>query len=282
MSWSSCSSSLSTVTLRFVRLRGRRPHETDPGPRRCLPHARPDRGRRARSVRLSAHPVHQATHRDRGPGAADPGLQLGRRCRRTTARSSSQGMLTFIGNSIIVVGIATIIGLVIGDPAAYAFSRLRFRGRDTWASTILSFRFMPPIAVAIPLFLMIAVRRTPELLPGLILPYVAFTLPLVGLDHDRLLRRDAARDRRRGDGRRLQPHRDAVAGHAAARAPRAHRRGHLRRDLHLERVPRRALRHQLARACRRSRSEPRPWSAPSGRSTGTSPPPSASSPSSPS
>jgi len=91
----------------------------------------------------------------------------------------TQGMLDFIGNSIIVVGIATIIGLVVGTPAAYAFSRLRFRGRETWASTILSFRFMPAVAVAIPIFLMVSAVRLQNSFPGLILPYVAFTLPLV-------------------------------------------------------------------------------------------------------
>jgi len=35
-----------------------------------------------------------------------------------------QGMLDFISNSIIVVGLATIIALIIGTPAGYAFSRL--------------------------------------------------------------------------------------------------------------------------------------------------------------
>ena len=89
------------------------------------------------------------------------------------------GMLTFLTNSIIVVGIATIIGLVVGTPAAYAFSRLRFRGRESWASTILSFRFMPAVAVAIPIFLMITFVRLQNSYIGLILPYVAFTLPLV-------------------------------------------------------------------------------------------------------
>lgn len=90
-----------------------------------------------------------------------------------------QGMLTFIGNSIIVVGIATIVGLVVGVPAAYAFSRLRFRGRDTWASTVLSFRFMPAVAVAIPIFLMMRFVGLQNSFAGLILPYIAFTLPLV-------------------------------------------------------------------------------------------------------
>jgi multiple sugar transport system permease protein len=89
------------------------------------------------------------------------------------------GYPTFIKNSIIVTGISTLIALGLGVPAAYAFSRLRFRGSDTWASTILSFRFMPPIAVAIPIFLLI---RRLDLLNsyfGLILPYIAFSLPLV-------------------------------------------------------------------------------------------------------
>jgi multiple sugar transport system permease protein len=68
---------------------------------------------------------------------------------------------------------------VLGVPAAYAFSRLRFRGSDTWASTILSFRFMPPVAVAIPIFLMIRWLDLPNSYLGLILPYIAFSLPLV-------------------------------------------------------------------------------------------------------
>jgi multiple sugar transport system permease protein len=91
----------------------------------------------------------------------------------------TQGMLAFIGNSIIVVGIATLVGLIVGTPAAYAFSRLRFRGRETWASTVLSFRFMPGVAVAIPIFLMISFIGFQNSFPGLIVPYVAFTLPLV-------------------------------------------------------------------------------------------------------
>src|SRR5690606_6645111 len=39
----------------------------------------------------------------------------------------SQGMLTFTVNSLLVVSIATFVAIVIGTPAAYAFSRLKFR-----------------------------------------------------------------------------------------------------------------------------------------------------------
>ena len=89
------------------------------------------------------------------------------------------GYFTFVKNSVIVTGVSTLIALVLGVPAGYAFSRLRFRGSDTWASTILSFRFMPPVAVAIPIYLMIRYVGLLDGSPGLILPYVAFTLPLV-------------------------------------------------------------------------------------------------------
>ena len=68
---------------------------------------------------------------------------------------------------------------MIGTPAAYAFSRLKFRGQATLANTILSMRFMPPIAVAIPLFLMIKSIGLHDTYLGLILPYIAFSLPLV-------------------------------------------------------------------------------------------------------
>jgi multiple sugar transport system permease protein len=91
----------------------------------------------------------------------------------------SQGMLTFTKNSLIVVGAATIIALIIGTPAAYGFSRLRFRGNENLINAILSMRFMPPIAVAIPLYLMVKGVGLQDSYPGLILPYVAFSLPLI-------------------------------------------------------------------------------------------------------
>jgi multiple sugar transport system permease protein len=91
----------------------------------------------------------------------------------------SQGFLEFIGNSVFVVGVSTLLALIIGTPAAYAFSRLPFRGKQQVGNTILSMRFMPPIAVAIPLFLMIRQIGLRDTYLGLILPYTAFSLPLI-------------------------------------------------------------------------------------------------------
>jgi multiple sugar transport system permease protein len=90
-----------------------------------------------------------------------------------------QGILTSLLNSVMVVGISVLLALIIGTPAAYAFSRFDFRGRETWASTILSFRFMPAVAVAVPIYLMMKAIGLTDTYPGLIIPYVAFTIPLV-------------------------------------------------------------------------------------------------------
>jgi multiple sugar transport system permease protein len=90
----------------------------------------------------------------------------------------NRGFLGATWNSIVVTSLAVGISLVVGTPAAFAFSRLRFRARDTWASTILSFRFMPPVAVAIPILLMLRFVNLDDTIPGLVIPYVAFSLPL--------------------------------------------------------------------------------------------------------
>jgi multiple sugar transport system permease protein len=89
-----------------------------------------------------------------------------------------RGFLRYTINSIIVTASTVVISLILATPAAYAFSRLRFRGRDRWATTILSFRFMPPVAIAIPVLLMMRTINLDDTYPGLLLPNVAFSLPL--------------------------------------------------------------------------------------------------------
>jgi multiple sugar transport system permease protein len=92
---------------------------------------------------------------------------------------TDQGFKQYTENSIIVTGLSTLGALILGTPAAYALSRLSFRGSDTWASSILSFRFMPPVAVAIPIYLMVSRFGLLDTYQGLVLPYIAFSLPLV-------------------------------------------------------------------------------------------------------
>ena len=90
-----------------------------------------------------------------------------------------RGFLQFMRNSIIVTFLATLLALIIGTPAAYGLSRFAFRGKQDLAFWILSNRFIPIVAVATPLYLII---RQIDLLNtrfGLTLPYIAFNLPLV-------------------------------------------------------------------------------------------------------
>lgn len=60
-------------------------------------------------------------------------------------------VLSGLYNSILVVGSAVGLGALLGVPAAYAIARYPFRRRDDVQFFVLSLRFLPPVAVAIPL-----------------------------------------------------------------------------------------------------------------------------------
>jgi multiple sugar transport system permease protein len=85
----------------------------------------------------------------------------------------------YLLNSTIVSGASILIGLLLAVPAAYAISRFRFRAKEFLGSTLVSFRFMPAVAVAIPIFLMINQIALTDSYPGLILPYIGMSLPLM-------------------------------------------------------------------------------------------------------
>ena len=62
--------------------------------------------------------------------------------------------IKFMGNlfnSLFLSTSAVAVGLILGVPAAYAFARLKFRGSEDIAFTLLSFRFAPPLLVLLPL-----------------------------------------------------------------------------------------------------------------------------------
>lgn len=84
----------------------------------------------------------------------------------------------YIRNSTVVTA-ATVLGaLLLATPCAYGLSRFDFRRKDDLGFWILSQRFMPAIAVAIPIFLTINRLGLVNTYTGLILPYIALNLPL--------------------------------------------------------------------------------------------------------
>jgi multiple sugar transport system permease protein len=54
-------------------------------------------------------------------------------------------------NSILISGASVLIGMVLGLPAAYAVARYPTKWADDIQFFVLSLRFLPPVAVAIPL-----------------------------------------------------------------------------------------------------------------------------------
>jgi multiple sugar transport system permease protein len=80
-------------------------------------------------------------------------------------------------NSVIVAGVSTILATVLGVPAAWAYSRFTLKAKKDQLFFILSTRFMPPVVVVIPVFLMFRDLALLDTLQGLILVYAAFNLP---------------------------------------------------------------------------------------------------------
>lgn len=59
-------------------------------------------------------------------------------------------------NSIVVAGATTILSLFFGAMAAYAFSRMIFKGKKLMLFAALFFQLLPPIALLIPYYLMVS------------------------------------------------------------------------------------------------------------------------------
>ncbi len=81
-------------------------------------------------------------------------------------------------NSMVVGFGSTFLSVFLGVLAAYAFSRFRVPLKDDLLFFILSTRFMPPIAVAIPIFLMYRALGLSDTWLGMILLYTAVNVSL--------------------------------------------------------------------------------------------------------
>jgi multiple sugar transport system permease protein len=81
-------------------------------------------------------------------------------------------------NSVIIGFGSTFLSIVLGTLAAYAFSRFKVPLKDDLLFFILSTRMMPPIAVAIPIFLMYRTLGLSDTHLGMILLYTAVNISL--------------------------------------------------------------------------------------------------------
>jgi multiple sugar transport system permease protein len=82
-------------------------------------------------------------------------------------------------NSIIVAVCTTALAVGLGTPAAYALARFEFRGKkDLWFWFITN-RFVSPVVLAFPVFLIARETGLRDTHLALILMYLTFTLPIV-------------------------------------------------------------------------------------------------------
>lgn len=89
-----------------------------------------------------------------------------------------QGFLTFMRNSAIVAVASVAVTLLISIPGAYAVARLNFFGRRQVHFLFLAVYLFPAIVLAIPLFVLFTMLGLRGSLVGLILVYIAQTVPV--------------------------------------------------------------------------------------------------------
>ena len=83
-----------------------------------------------------------------------------------------------LGNSLAIATGSTLLALLIGCPAAYSLARFDTGGHN-FAFWILSQRFLPPVAVVFPVFLLFRLIQWVDTYQGLIVLYTTFNLPFV-------------------------------------------------------------------------------------------------------
>ncbi|MBO7710174.1 MAG: carbohydrate ABC transporter permease [Lachnospiraceae bacterium] len=96
----------------------------------------------------------------------------------TTTDAANQFMAAF-RNSLMIALICTAVSVLIGLLASFAFSRFRFRGRTLMLNTVLFMQMIPPIALIIPMYMIMLRLKLMDNKWALIIIYLSFTLPFV-------------------------------------------------------------------------------------------------------
>jgi ABC-type glycerol-3-phosphate transport system permease component len=83
-----------------------------------------------------------------------------------------------IRNSLVVASATTMLAILAGTLAAYALTRLRFRGRTLLLACILASSMLPQVSLVPPLYMALRTTGLIDTYTGLVLPYLSFALPL--------------------------------------------------------------------------------------------------------
>ena len=91
---------------------------------------------------------------------------------------AAQSFWQHLGHSLVIGACSTLASVLLGTFAAYGFSRFRIAGAKDWLFFVLSTRFMPPLAVVVPILLVYRRLDLAGTHLGLVLLYTAFNLSL--------------------------------------------------------------------------------------------------------
>jgi multiple sugar transport system permease protein len=81
-------------------------------------------------------------------------------------------------NSVGIGLLSTALAIALATPAAYALTRLEFRGKALILPLTLAIAVFPPVAIVGPLFDLWRTLKLYDTWPGLIIPYLSFAVPL--------------------------------------------------------------------------------------------------------
>jgi multiple sugar transport system permease protein len=82
-------------------------------------------------------------------------------------------------NSLIVALSVTVVCIVFGNFAAYAFARLRFKGANILFVALIFAQMLPPVALLIPFYLIFKQVGLTNTLQGLVIMQTSWLLPIV-------------------------------------------------------------------------------------------------------
>jgi len=88
----------------------------------------------------------------------------------------AHGFIWNLVASLVIALASTVLVVLVGTPAAYAFARFPIRRRDDLLLFVLATRMAPPIALAIPFYLIYARVGLLDTYVGLIVAYLTFNL----------------------------------------------------------------------------------------------------------
>ncbi len=91
--------------------------------------------------------------------------------------SGPNNLWHYVFNSLLIVGVSTVIAVVLGATAGFGLSHLRMKGKNHLAFWIISTRMAPIAAVIVPLYLIFRYLHLLDTYYGLIIAYLSFNLP---------------------------------------------------------------------------------------------------------